>query len=295
MTEKHIMAQRSTMSSLEFDANKSVVCRLANLPLVSSTCHLLSLVYCNTKDNHPYLKTVCEVAESGVKTLITVALTRTSPVLDMLKPQIGAANVLACKGLDKIEQTWPILHQPPEQIEYTRRNVGDANSKLHSVQGKLSSWVEWKRGGHDGGDGEEQHMESRTLAVARSLTHQLQTTCLSLAPSLQGLPQNIQHQALSVALSASEIYSSFSGASAFRDLSDGALASSRAQLARMKESLDSVMDYLVNNTPLNWLVPDFTITDLASEPDGAFQVEESQVSYIISYIPRPLYVACVPL
>lgn len=35
----------------------------------------------------------------------------------------------------------------------------------------------------------------------------------------------------------------------------------------MKESLDDVMDYLVNNTPLNWLVPDFSITDLTSEPD----------------------------
>lgn len=102
-----------------------------------------------------------------------------------------------------------------------------------------------------------QHMESRTLAIARSLTRQLQNTCLSLAPSLQGLPQNIQHQALSVALSASEIYSNFSGAFTFQDLSDSALASSRGQLARIKESLDGVMDYLVNNTPLNWLVGPF--------------------------------------
>lgn len=35
----------------------------------------------------------------------------------------------------------------------------------------------------------------------------------------------------------------------------------------MKESLDDVMDYLVNNTPLNWLVLDFTTIDLTSETD----------------------------
>lgn len=102
-----------------------------------------------------------------------------------------------------------------------------------------------------------QNIESRTLAIARSLTQQLQTTCLALVSGLQGLPQNIQEEALSLSHTASQIYSSFSKASAFGDLSDGVLASSKAQLNKMKESLDDVMDYLVNNTPLNWLVGPF--------------------------------------
>ncbi|XP_036408048.1 perilipin-2-like [Megalops cyprinoides] len=403
------------METREVESSKSVVARLASLQLISSTCDVVSSVYCSTKDRHPYISSMCEVAEVRMKTFTTVAATRATPIINKLKPQIAVANELACKGLDKIEATLPILHQPSEQIvpsamdvvngakevvaitlngamdtawytlvgamgrtkgvlldsvettkavvscgissvmssrmaqlvssgvdsvlstsemlvdrylplaqdelekevktvkgfdtaikpsysirldslsaklqqrayqqavakvqkakacsqesmsqlhhtvdliEYARQNMGDANRKLLGMQEKLSWWVEWKCSGHAGEEGEDQvnHMESYILATARKLTCQVQTTCLSLVPSLQGLPQSIQHQALSVALSASEIYNNFSRASSFRDVSDSTLAGSRGQLGRMKESLDSVMDYLVNNTPLNWLVGSF--------------------------------------
>lgn len=102
-----------------------------------------------------------------------------------------------------------------------------------------------------------QVIESRTLAMARSLTQQLQTTCLVLVSGLQGLPNNIQQEALSLSRSATQVYSNFNKARALGDLSDTVLTSSRAQLGKMKESLDNVMDYLVNNTPLNWLVGPF--------------------------------------
>lgn len=100
-------------------------------------------------------------------------------------------------------------------------------------------------------------IESRTLALARSLTQQLQTTCLTLVSSLQGLPNNIQQEALSLSRSASQMYTNFSKANRLGDVPDSVLSSSRAQLARMRDSLDHVMDYVVNNTPLNWLVGPF--------------------------------------
>ncbi|XP_036407853.1 perilipin-2 isoform X2 [Megalops cyprinoides] len=379
------------MAAVDVVSGQNIVARVTNLPLVSSTYDMVSHVYCNTKDSHPYIKSVCEVAEMGVKTISSVALTSAMPIIDKLEPQIAIANDLACKGLDKIEKTLPILHQPSEQIvasakdavtgakeavtttvngardtvsytligvvdktkgavqdsvemtrsvvngsvntvmgsrmvqlvstgmdtalstsetlvdqylpltkeeleveakavkgfdtaadkpsyyvrlgslssklrkrayqqavakiEFARRNMDDAHQKIHE---KLNSWVEWTKNGHSDGDTHEaEHIESRTLAIARSLTHQLQTTCLTLVSSLQGLPQNIQDQALSVTHSASEVYGNFSKASAFRDLSDTVLTSSKAQLGKMKDSLDVVMDYLVNNTPLNWLVGPF--------------------------------------
>jgi len=31
-------------------------------------------------------------------------------------PSVSIANHLACKGLDKIEKTLPMLQQPPEQV-----------------------------------------------------------------------------------------------------------------------------------------------------------------------------------
>ena len=56
---------------------------------------------------------------------------------------------------------------------------------------------------------------------------------------------------------AGDIYSVFRNAASFKEVSDGFLTSSKGQLQKMKESLDDVMDYLVNNTPLNWLVGPF--------------------------------------
>lgn len=93
--------------------------------------------------------------------------------------------------------------------------------------------------------------------MARSLTQQLQTTCLVLASGLQGLPGHIQQEALSLGRSATQMYASFREANRLADLPDSVLSGSRVQLGRMKRSLDDVMDYLVNNTPLNWLVGPF--------------------------------------
>lgn len=102
-----------------------------------------------------------------------------------------------------------------------------------------------------------QHIEARTLAIAQNLSQQLQTTCLTLVSSIQGLPQNIQDQVHHVGEIAGDVYKSFRSASSFREVSDNLLTSSKGQLKKMKESLDDVMDYLVNNTPLNWLVGPF--------------------------------------
>lgn len=56
---------------------------------------------------------------------------------------------------------------------------------------------------------------------------------------------------------AMDIYTRFNNAAALSDLSDTMLTNTRGQLKRMRDSIDDVMDYLVNNTPLNWLVGPF--------------------------------------
>lgn len=61
--------------------------RVANLPLVSSTYDMVSTAYITTKDNHPYLKSVCEIAEKGVRTITSVAMTSAMPIIQKLEPQ----------------------------------------------------------------------------------------------------------------------------------------------------------------------------------------------------------------
>ncbi|XP_058997988.1 perilipin-2 isoform X1 [Mustela lutreola] len=415
------------MASVAVDTQPNVVTRVVNLPLVSSTYDLVSSAYISTKDQYPCLKSVCEMAEKGVKTITSVAVTSALPLLQKLEPQIAVANTYACKGLDRIEEKLPILNQPTNQvvasargavtgakdavtttvtgakdsmastvtavidktkgavtgsvektksvvsgsintvlgsrmmhlvnngvenaltksellvdqylpltekeleeeakkvegfdkvqkpsyyvrlgslstklrsrayqqalsrvqeakqksqetisqlhstvnlIEFARKNVHNANQKIQGAQDKFYlSWVEWKRSiGYDDTDESHcaEHIESRTLAIARSLTQQLQTTCHTLLSSVQGLPQNIQDQASHLGIMAGDIYSGFRSAASFKEVSDSLLTSSKGQLQKMKESLDDVMDYLVNNTPLNWLVFDFTVIDLTSETD----------------------------
>uniref|UniRef100_H2ZSN1 Perilipin n=1 Tax=Latimeria chalumnae TaxID=7897 RepID=H2ZSN1_LATCH len=127
-----------------------------------------------------------------------------------------------------------------------RKNMDNANQKFYDAQ-------EWQKMGNDAAPNAE-HIESRTLTIACNLTQQLQTTCLALVSNIHGLPQNIQQQACHISKSATEVYRNFCSATSFQEVSDQVLATSKVQLSKMRDSLDVVMDYLVNNTPLNWLV-----------------------------------------
>ncbi|NXN87291.1 PLIN3 protein, partial [Bombycilla garrulus] len=95
---------------------QSIGARVANLPLVSSACDMVSSAYTSTKESHPYVRSVCDAAEKGVKTLTAAAVSGAQPLLTRLEPQISTANEFACKGLDKLEEKLPILQQPPQKI-----------------------------------------------------------------------------------------------------------------------------------------------------------------------------------
>ncbi|NXH84603.1 PLIN3 protein, partial [Edolisoma coerulescens] len=95
---------------------QSVVSRVANLALVSSACGAVASAYARTKESHPCVRSVCDAAEKGVKTLTAAAASGAQPLLTRLEPQISTANEFACKGLDKLEEKLPILQQPPERV-----------------------------------------------------------------------------------------------------------------------------------------------------------------------------------
>ncbi|XP_075300433.1 perilipin-3-like isoform X1 [Opisthocomus hoazin] len=95
---------------------KSVGSRVASLPLVSSACGMVSAAYASTKESHPYVQSVCDAAEKGVKTLAVAAVSGAQPILTKLEPQISTANEYACKGLEKLEEKLPILQQPPQRV-----------------------------------------------------------------------------------------------------------------------------------------------------------------------------------
>lgn len=107
-----------------------------------------------------------------------------------------------------------------------------------------------------------QVLETRTLALARSLTQQLQTSCLVLVSRLQGLPAHVQQEALCLS-------QPHEGGWGLAHASNGVLSVGRVRLDRIRGSVDGVMDYMVNNTPLNWLVGPFYPRMVAMETAGA--------------------------
>ncbi|NXV56742.1 PLIN3 protein, partial [Molothrus ater] len=114
--------------------------RVANLPLVSSAYDMVSSAYTCTKESHPYVRSVCDVAEKGVKTLTAAAVSGAQPLLTRLEPQISSANEFACKGLDKLEEKLPILQQPPQK-DAVSSTVTGAKDAVAGAKDAVSSTV----------------------------------------------------------------------------------------------------------------------------------------------------------
>ncbi|XP_008315084.1 perilipin-2-like isoform X2 [Cynoglossus semilaevis] len=121
-----VNGHRSNVSNMPRNNNQkapNAAARFSRFPVVRSAYSSLSLVYSDTKRYHPRLKSVCEVLENSVSALGTAASDRVSPVIVQLQPQISAANDVACKSLDWLEITFPVLHTPAEEIVATARTM----------------------------------------------------------------------------------------------------------------------------------------------------------------------------
>uniref|UniRef100_A0A8C6FVV8 Perilipin n=1 Tax=Moschus moschiferus TaxID=68415 RepID=A0A8C6FVV8_MOSMO len=117
----------------------SVVGRVAGMPLISSTCNMVSAAYTSTKESHPHVKTVCDAAEKGVKTLTAAAVSGAQPILSKLEPQLTSATEYAHRGLDKLEENLPILQQPPEKVLADTKEL--VSSKVSGARQAVSSTV----------------------------------------------------------------------------------------------------------------------------------------------------------
>lgn len=117
----------------------SVVDRVAHMPLIGATCNMVSAAYTSTKESHPHVKTVCEVAEKGVKTLTEAAISGAQPILSKLEPQIALVSEYAHKGLDKLEENLPILQQQTEKVLADTKEL--VSSKVSGARDAMSITV----------------------------------------------------------------------------------------------------------------------------------------------------------
>ncbi|KFO13581.1 Perilipin-3, partial [Balearica regulorum gibbericeps] len=94
----------------------SAVSRVTSLPLFNSAFNLVSSAYNYTKETHPYLSGVCNVAETVAAVAVGSVVGGAQPILNQLEPQIALVNEYACKGLDQLEENLPFLQQPADKV-----------------------------------------------------------------------------------------------------------------------------------------------------------------------------------
>lgn len=106
----------------------------------------------------------------------------------------------------------------------------------------------------------------------QSIIQQLQATCLTLMSSIQGFPSNIQDKVQQVHHSTKELQTSFSTVHSFQDLSSRILTQSRKQVTKAQGYMDELLEYIVHNTPLSWLVGPFMLS--GKIPEEAMEPSE---------------------
>uniref|UniRef100_A0A8C4WBF1 Perilipin n=1 Tax=Gopherus evgoodei TaxID=1825980 RepID=A0A8C4WBF1_9SAUR len=79
----------TTMASPEQgeEEQQNVLRRVASLPLVNSACDLAATAYASTKESHPYVRSICDMAEKGVTSITKAAVSSAQPVVTRLEPE----------------------------------------------------------------------------------------------------------------------------------------------------------------------------------------------------------------
>ncbi|XP_035164578.1 perilipin-3-like [Oxyura jamaicensis] len=113
------MASKKTTQNLPEaggQQQESAVNRVTSLPLLNSAFNLVSSAYNHTKETHPCLSGVCNVAETVAAVAVGSVVGGAQPILNQLEPQIALVNEYACKGLNQLEENLPFLQQPADKV-----------------------------------------------------------------------------------------------------------------------------------------------------------------------------------
>ncbi|XP_051953614.1 perilipin-1 isoform X2 [Xyrauchen texanus] len=107
----------------EAPKDQNVFFRILNLQSVSAALESVERTYTCTKQSHPMINSVCGLYEKGVSKTASFAVWSMQPALHVLEPKLVAANSMACKGLDRLEEKVPALQYPPEELAASIKEV----------------------------------------------------------------------------------------------------------------------------------------------------------------------------
>ncbi|KAF7236657.1 Perilipin-3 [Varanus komodoensis] len=144
-------------------------------------------------------------------------------------------------------------------VEHLKHGVGqrfqDAQEKLNNI---LREWLQTQPGERQSaGEDALQEVESRTLTMLRILTKHLGPMYTQVVARIEGLPSHVGERIDQAISNIRQLHTSFSSAGSIQDLTSSILAQSNEKIADAHEALDSLVDHVVQNTPLNWVVGPF--------------------------------------
>ncbi|XP_072474351.1 perilipin-1 isoform X2 [Notamacropus eugenii] len=125
-----------TMMDGNHPEQENVLQRVFQLPVVSGTCECFQKTYTSTKESHPLVASVCNAYEKGVQGASNLAAWSMEPVVRRLSTQFTAANELACRGLDHLEEKIPALQYPPEKIASELKDT--ISTRIRSARNSFS-------------------------------------------------------------------------------------------------------------------------------------------------------------
>nr|XP_008162496.1 perilipin-3-like [Chrysemys picta bellii] len=113
------MMTKFQQCAFQHSQSKNVLRRVASLPLVNSACDLAATAYASTKESHPYVRSICDMAEKGVTSITSVAVSSAQPVVTKLEPEVTTAPECASEVPDKVEDNLPIPQQTADEVTFT--------------------------------------------------------------------------------------------------------------------------------------------------------------------------------
>lgn len=185
-------------------------------------------------------------------------ITSTLDLLETARSDPGATTDQTDGASAQLQQRWTVWKQVQAEAQQTEAEPEEAKD-------------------------ENEKLERRALSMVRGLSSQLQSACSSVVSSAQGLPSAVQEQLSNARRSAEELRSSLGNTSS---LTPVLLERSRQQLTQVQQSLDGVVDYLIHNTPLNWLVGPFAPQLIEKEDTEVPMEEDTPKEQVISNVDK---------
>ncbi|KAG6939615.1 perilipin 3 [Chelydra serpentina] len=123
------------------EEQQNVLRRVASLPLVNSAYDLAVTAYASTKESHPYVRSICDMAEKGVTSITNVAVSSAQSVVTKLEPEVTTAAECASEVPDdEVEEHLPILQQTADKVTSETQEL--PSSRLSDVKETMIRMVD---------------------------------------------------------------------------------------------------------------------------------------------------------